>query len=67
MLGQVVAAGELLAALVTFERLVVSVERSDVSLEVLLASESAVANIADEGLGRVFRERLLAATTVDWS
>ena len=67
VLGQVVATGKLLAALVAFERLVVSVERSDVSLEVFLASKPAVADIADERLGRIFREGLLAATTVDWS
>ncbi len=50
MLREIVTSRELLAALVTFERLVVSVERSVMSLEVFLASESAVAKLTDEGL-----------------
>jgi hypothetical protein len=67
MLRKVVAARELLAALMTLERLVVSVKGSDVSLQVFLASESTVADVADEGLRGVFGERLLAATAIDGS
>jgi hypothetical protein len=65
MLRKVVASGELLAALVAFERLVLSVEGTVVSLEVLLASESAVADIADESLGGIFSQGLLSASAID--
>jgi hypothetical protein len=64
VLGQVVAAGELLAALVALERLVLSVERAVVTLEMLLATEPARAECADEGLGRIFGQRLLATAAV---
>ena len=67
MLGEVIAAGELLAALVAGERLVLGVERTVVALEVLLTAEPAVAELADEGLGRILGERLLASTTVGGS
>jgi hypothetical protein len=53
MLSQVVAARELLTALVALKRLLLGVERAVVSLEVLLATEASVAEITDEGLGRV--------------
>ena len=61
VLRQVVAARELLAAVSAFEGLVVSVKRAVVALEVLLATEAARAKGADEGLGRILGERLLAA------
>jgi hypothetical protein len=60
VLGQVVAPGELLAALGALERLVAGVERAVVALEVLLTTETAAAQGADERLGRVLDERLLA-------
>lgn len=66
VLGQVVTAGELLAAFMAFEWLVLGVERSIMALEVFLATESTIAFIADKGLGWVFSERLLAAAAVDW-
>ena len=50
MLRKVVTSREFLAALVTFEWLVVGVERAVVSLEVFLASEATVADITDERL-----------------
>jgi hypothetical protein len=56
VLGQVVAARELLAAVSALEGLVMSVERAVVALEVLLATEAARAEGADEGLGRVLSE-----------
>lgn len=65
MLAQIVRARELLAAVRAFERLVVSVERPVVTLEVFLASEAAAAERADESLGWIIRQRLLAATTRD--
>lgn len=64
MLGQVVGARELLAALGALERLVLGVERPVVTLKVLLAAEATVANVALEGLGRVFGQGLLAAAAV---
>lgn len=64
MLSQVVAARELLAALVALEGLVLSVEGAVVTLEVLLATEAARAECADEGLGGIFGQRLLATATV---
>jgi hypothetical protein len=50
MLSQVVASGELLAALVALERLLLGVQRTVVALEVFLAAEAAVAEITDKGL-----------------
>lgn len=64
VLRQVVGARELLATLVALERLVVSVERTVVALEVLLAAEAAVADVALEGLGRILGQGLLAAAAV---
>jgi hypothetical protein len=66
VLREIVTSGELLAALVTFKGLVLSMERPVVSLEVLLASESTVADVADEGLGRILSQGLLSAAAVDW-
>lgn len=65
MLGEIVTAGELLAALVALEWLVMGMERSVVTLEVFLAAEAAVAELADEGLTWVFSQGLLATSTVD--
>ena len=56
VLGEVVAAGELFAALVAFERLVMGVERAVVTLEVFLTTEAAGTEIADECLGWIIRE-----------
>ncbi|KAI6772564.1 hypothetical protein HG530_003522 [Fusarium avenaceum] len=64
MLSKVIAAGEFLAALVTLEGLLLSVERAVVALEVFLAAESAVAKITNEGLGRILSKRLLAPSAV---
>lgn len=50
VLGEVVASAELLTAVGTLERLLTSVERAVVSLEVLLSAEAATADVADEGL-----------------
>jgi len=63
VLRQVVAPGELLTAVGALKGLVVSVERAVVALEVLLTAEAARAQSADEGLGRVVGERLLATAT----
>jgi hypothetical protein len=65
VLGEVVAAGELLTALVALERLVLGVQGAVVALEVLLATETARAQGANESLGRVIRQRLLTAATVN--
>jgi hypothetical protein len=65
VLRKIVTAGELLAAFVTFEWLVLGMEGTVVSLEVLLASESTIAYIADEGLGRILSQGLLSASAVD--
>ena len=64
MLSQVIASGELLATLVALKGLLLGVERAVVSLEVFLTAESSVAEVTNEGLGRVLSERLLAATAV---
>jgi hypothetical protein len=61
VLVHVVAAAELLATVGALEGLIVSVERVVVTLEVLLATEAVRAESADEGLGRVLIQRLLAA------
>jgi hypothetical protein len=53
MLRQVITAGELLAALVTLEWLVLSVEGPVMSLEVFLSAEAAVAELTDECFGRI--------------
>lgn len=53
VLREVVAPGELLAAVGALERLVMSVERAVVALEVFLAAEAARAKSADEGLGGI--------------
>lgn len=50
VLRQVVAARELLAAVGALEWLVMSVEGAVVALEMLLAAEAAVAQLADKGL-----------------
>lgn len=65
MLGEVVAARELLATFVAFERLVMSMEGSIVALEVFLTAESAGAERADKSFGWVLGERLFATTAVD--
>jgi hypothetical protein len=65
VLSQVVTARELLATLIALERLVLSVERAVVALEVLLTTEATRAKSADEGLGRVFGQGLLATAAVD--
>jgi hypothetical protein len=67
MLSQVVAARELLTTLVALKRLLLGVQRAVVSLQVFLATEASVAEIAHKGLGRVLSERLLAATAVGGS
>jgi hypothetical protein len=64
VLGQVVAPGELLAALKALERLVVRVQRPVVTLEVLLATEPAVAELANKRLGRVLGKGLLTSAAV---
>ena len=61
VLGQVVAARELLTAVGALEGLVVGVERAVVALEVFLASEVAQADSADEGFGGIRSQGLLAA------
>jgi hypothetical protein len=66
VLGKVVRPRELLATLVAFERLVMSVERAIVALKVLLATEAARAESADEGLAGVFGQGLLATAAVGW-
>jgi len=63
MLRKVVTTGELLATVSALEGLVVGVKRAVVALEVLLAAEASRAKSADEGLGRIFSQRLLAAAT----
>lgn len=64
MLRQIVGTRKLLATLAALERLVLSVQRPVVTLEVLLAAETTVANVTLEGLGRVFGQGLLAAAAV---
>lgn len=66
VLGKIVTARELLAALMALEWLILSVQRSVVALEVFLSAESAVTDLADKGLGWILGERLLAAASVDW-
>jgi len=66
VLGEVIRPGELLATLVALKRLVMSMERAIVALEVLLATKAAGAESADEGLAGVFSQRLLATTAVGW-
>lgn len=65
MLGKVVAARELLATFVAFKRLIMSMKGSVVALEVFLSAESARAQGTDKGFGGIFREGLLATTTID--
>lgn len=60
VLREVVAPGELLAAVSALKGLVVSVERAVVALKVFLTTEATRAESADEGLGRVVGKRLLA-------
>lgn len=64
VLGQVVRARELLAAFVALEWLVLRVERAVVTLEVLLATEAASTEGADEGLGGILGQGLLSTSTV---
>jgi hypothetical protein len=63
VLAEVVTAAELLATVSALEGLVVGVKGAVVTLEVFLATEATRAKSADEGLGRVLGEGLLAATT----
>ena len=63
VLGEVVGARELLAAVSALEGLLVSVERAVVALEMFLTTEPAVAQLADESLAGILSERLLAATS----
>ena len=63
VLGQVVTARELLTTVGALEGLVVGVERAVVALEVFLATEAARAESADEGLGGILGQGLLAAAT----
>ena len=65
VLGKIVTAGELLATLLAFEWFVLSVERAIMTLQVFLTAETTVAEMADECLGWVLSQRLLAATAVD--
>ncbi len=67
VLGEVVGARELLATVAALEGLVMGVERPVVALEVLLAAEPAVADVADEGLGRVLGQGLLASAAAGGS
>ena len=64
VLGQVVGPRKLLAALVALEWLVLGVEGAVMALEVLLATEPPAAQLADKCLGRVLRQRLLAAAAI---
>jgi len=64
VLGEVVRARELLATLIALERLVVRVERTVVALEVFLSSEASRAQSANESLGWILGQRLLATTTI---
>ena len=67
MLSKVVGSRELLAALIAFEGLVVSVERAVMTLEMFLSSETTRAECADECLGGILCQRLLAtATAAGW-
>jgi hypothetical protein len=65
VLGKVITARELFAALVTLEWLIFSVKGSVVALKMFLSSESAVADLTDKCLGWVFSKRLLAASSID--
>ena len=65
MLGEVVRTAEFLAALTTFEWLVMCVQAAVVALQVFLAAETAGAKGADECLAGILGERLLASATVD--
>lgn len=65
MLREVVGARELLAAFSAAERLVLRVKRSEVTLQMFLTTEATSAEMADEGLGWVLRERLFSAPTDD--
>jgi len=62
VLAEVIRARELLAAVSALERLVVGVKRTVVTLKVFLTTEATRAESADEGLGRVLSQRLLATT-----
>jgi hypothetical protein len=67
VLSEVVTPRELLATLVALKRLLLSVKRAVVTLEVLLATESAVAKVAHKGLGGILSEGLLASPAVGGS
>lgn len=64
VLGEVVRARELLATLIALKGLILSVKGAVVTLQVLLSSEAPVTQLADEGLGRVLGQGLLATTAV---
>ncbi|KAG7149490.1 hypothetical protein HYQ46_001586 [Verticillium longisporum] len=63
VLGKVVTPGELLATVLAFEGLVTGVQRTVVTLQVLLAAEPTVAQLTDKRLGGVLGQRLLAAAS----
>lgn len=67
VLSEVVAPRELLATLVALKRLLLSVKRAVVALEVLLTAEAAVAKIAHKGLGGILSEGLLTSSAVGGS
>lgn len=65
VLGEIVGARELLPAFSALEGLVMSVKRAVMAFEMFLTAEPTITQSADEGLGRVFSQGLLAATTID--
>jgi hypothetical protein len=67
VLSEVVTPRELLATLIALKRLLLSVKRAVVTLEVFLATESAVAKVAHKGLGGILSEGLLASPAVGGS
>lgn len=67
VLSQVVASRERLVAFGALEWLIIGVKGSEMPLKMFLSSKSAAADVADEGLGWVVRERLLATASNDIS
>ena len=65
VLGQVIRARELLAALVALEGLVLCMKGAIMALKVFLAAEATVAKFANKGLRWILGERLLASASVD--